>query len=433
MIYNSGTFVLEENATIQNAHTGASSSNTNSDYYGAAIYSRDLNSSNATVILKGNIKDNTAYNGAVYIYNGKLLIEGGAYTGNTAVGQGAAVYVGTNTLEAKIVGAFMTSNIVTNANRRGGAIYLQGGGTLRADGLKTELTLEGCTIYGNILEGGTSTSDPGCDIIACNNTILNLKDNIKLGIVAQRWTPAVEIRITGNSIGEMTLLPINYEAGTQVVSFASETLEALAKEIVVRKAVTGDAGLTFEENTYYVDEDGCIQFKSAKVGATYYNTLADAIDAITAGTENGTTIEILCNVALSEPIVISKDITITNIAGKDIILSRSAMASALFTVKEGSTLTLGSTNTTNTFTIDGGSKDGIKAPSLVSNAGTFVLLKMQFCKTQIPVQRTHHIIIMQPSIVVHYIIREVLSYMGISKEIVHIVVVRYTMQEHLPS
>ncbi len=362
LVKNEGTFNLMSNATLQNAYTKGNSSNASND--GGALYNT------GTANLAGNFTGNRAYNGgAVYNADGTLNITGGVYTANIGAGQGGAVYVGKNTDTATIVNATMTSNEVTNAYRRGGAIYLQGG-----NGASTELTLEGCNIYNNVTEG-TKAADPGNDIIICNFTTLNIKNNISLGIVQQRWTDAATINVQGNTIGEMTLIPVSYEVEKVLVNFETDATAKLAGNIVIREAKEVTNGentvLEFDEDTYYIDDQGYLQYKNAKIGETAYNTIQDAINAVESGKQETTVVEVLYDASISEAVTIkgNKNVTITNAAGSDITLTR-AFKGTLFTVENGSTLTLGSVDTANTFVVDGGSD---VSTSLVNNAGTFNL------------------------------------------------------------
>ena len=154
------------------------------------------------------------------------------------------------------------------------------------------------------------------------------------------------------------------------------TKDQIAAKIIVRGYSSEDI---YTDDTYCVDIDGLLQYKhaEAKVGTKTYLTLADAI----AEADTQSTVYVLKDIAVDGTIAIGseeapKELTITNIPGKNITITRTS-ATTLFTVAKGSALTLGDfADASNKFIVDGGyvkdAETPLTAPSLVSNAGTFV-------------------------------------------------------------
>lgn len=371
IVNNGGIFNLLANATVQNA-SARTSDNKDGRSYGGALYNTGIAN------LAGNFTGNKGYNGgAVYNADGTLNITGGVYSGNIGAGQGGAVYVASGTDSASIANAEMTQNDVTAATSKGVAIYVQGGASA--------LTLENCNIHNNVVEYKDDT-DIGSDVMVADNTTLNLKDNVNVGVIHQRYgdgndKPYAVINVKENYTGKVVIVPNNgnFVVGeTQLVSFDSEmTTEekaVSAGNIIVRKVTDG----VNDDTTYCVDTNGIIQYKSVRIGTTTYNTLQDAVNAVESGKTETTVIEVLYPTVVSETIAIAdnKNITITNVAGSDITLTR-AFEGTLFTVDSTSKLTLGSEETTNTFIVDGGSvaDDATEAEvqALINNANEFVL------------------------------------------------------------
>lgn len=380
LVNNAGTFNLLANATLQNAHTKASSNNAN--YNGGALYNT------GTANLNGNFTGNKGYNGgAVYNADGTLNITGGVYSNNIGSYRGGAVFIANNTDSAIIVNAEMTENDVTNKNSQGVAIYLDGGS------VANELTLENCNIYGNTVEYNTD-SDCGSDILLGDNTTLNLKDNINVGVVHQRYGYAVPkagqypyavINVKENYTGKIIIVPnggnftnANLGVGVaQLVNYDSEMNAdekvATASQIIVRKVTDGAA----DDTTYCVDKTGIIQYKGARIGTTVYNTLQDAVNAVESGLAESTVIEVLANVTLSEPITLleGQKVVLRNSTGAEVKLTRDAVSvESMFEVVANSSLTIDGTSA---IVLDGGyvttDTSTTIVKSLVQNAGTLSL------------------------------------------------------------
>ncbi|MBQ8803291.1 MAG: right-handed parallel beta-helix repeat-containing protein [Tyzzerella sp.] len=384
LVNNAGTINLKANTTLQYANAGTSN---REDCYGGALYNT------GTANLAGNFIGNRGYNGgAIYNATGTLNITTGVYSQNLASNKGGVVFVAKNTEKATIANAEMTGNDVTNKDSQGVAIYLDGGD------VANELTLEGCNIHENTVDY-KDDKDCGSDVLLGDNTTLNLKDNISLGVIHQRYGyaqpsnsgnswPYAVINVKEKYTGEIIIVPnggnftnetkgvgraqiVNFDADMSAADIATST-----ENIVVRKVENGVPN----DDTYCVDKNGILQYKNVKIGDKIYNTLQDAVNAVESGKSETTVIEVLHSKVLSETVEIkdSKDITITNVAGSNITLTR-AFEGTLFTVDETSKLTLGSTDTANKFIIDGGSvadaATEVEVPTLINNANEFVLQK----------------------------------------------------------
>ncbi len=435
LVSNAGTFILEANATIQNAHTAGSNAATN---LGGALN----NAANAVATIKGTIRGCSAFNGGA-IYNetngttiieegatfaenianggnggairnkGALTITGATFTGNKGEGSngnggaifntgaseitdtafarnsgrsGGAIYNQDANGKITIKGGSFTGNSAMIGSGTGGAIYVRdtSGEVTIADAEFTQnssitnnsaaidaqknVTLTNCNIHDNV----SSSSKNAVYDIRIGDAILSLAGNTKAGVVYQGNANG-RVNIGSDFTGNIILVPNDYTAGTQVVTFADDVVdkEAIVSRIVVRKVLSQDS---FDDMTYYVDEAGTVQELNgvAKVGNTYYGTLAEAIAAISGGE----TVYVLKNIELSEAITIPAElnVTITNMSGRDITLTRTGNQ-AMFTV-EG-TLTIGSADKANTITLDGGYAAEAETPltgkPLVGNAGTFTL------------------------------------------------------------
>lgn len=374
LVKNSGEFTLGDNATIQNANAGTSSSGCN----GGALYN------SGTANLSGDFIENQGYNGgAIYNNNGTLNIIGGIYSENIGVGQGGAIYIANGTDSASIANAEITLNDVSNTSSRGVAIYVQG----LSKEEKTKLTLTGCNIHDNTIDG-TSASDPGCDILIADGTSLTVEDNINLGIVQQKWDTkgVAQLFVEGETIGKMILIPVVYTTDESLVTFNTDAVKTYARDIVIRKVsevtVDGKKVLEYNDDTYCVDSTGKLQAIIAKVGDSYYGTLQDAVNAVDGNQESAKIIKVLANLNISEPVAVTgnRNVIIENASGQDMTFTRTS-TKFMFTVESGSTLAIGSANTEYKLTLEGGyvynsetqEETGIAEQSLIQNAGTFTL------------------------------------------------------------
>ena len=410
LIGNAGTFVTNDNVTLQNANAGSTDA---VDCYGGVL------SNSGTATLDGTMTGNTASRGAVVYNTGTVTIKGGIYSNNTATMGGTVVYshnkttaivniedglfegnvaqgatggvASGNNKETTITGGTFCKNtaldggavmnvangctaIVSNAtmtentvksgkNNYNGAIYISGGGNL---------TLKDCNVSGNF-GVASSRANPACDVRVGDNATLNIKNNINLGVVSKISAKGT-INIIEKYTGQMILFPhsAKYETGIVLVTFAEEMsgdekANAVAN-IIVRKYTSNTA---YTEDEYCVDTDGLLQYKNAeaKAGIKTYLTLADAI----AAADTPSTVYVLKDIEVAGTIAIGsveepKELTITNIANKEVTITRTAAVN-MFNVPAGSAL-----NIDGTITLDG-NKGTVTGASLITNAGTFVTSK----------------------------------------------------------
>lgn len=371
LVKNAGTLNIEANVTIQNAATGSAKDNASNN--GGALYNT------GTANLSGSFTGNSGYNGgAIYNAGGTLNITGGIYSNNLGAYRGGAVFVAKNTEHASIANAEMTKNDITHKNSQGVAIYLEGGN------VSNELNLEGCNIHGNTVEYATDT-ECGSDILLGDHTTLNLKENINVGVLHQRYGyaaptnsgsswPYAKINVMENYTGKITIIPnagnfTNAALGVgkaQIVSFdaqmSEEEKEASASKIVIRRV----ASKVNDDDTYCVDALGILQNTVAKVGSLRFLTLEKAFAAVTA--EEETTVYLLRNAKFSGTLAVGsadmkRNIILEGKAGVDVTLTRAEADSMIYVAKE-STFTI-------SINLDGNKE--VKAPHFIKNEGSFVL------------------------------------------------------------
>ncbi len=360
-IANTGALTIHKGTYSGNVSTG-----TSTDGSGGAIYS--TNDATAVVTIHdGKFYDNETRKGSGgFIQCGRtLIVNGGEFYGNKAVdGGGAIAIAGANNGTVTITNAIMHDNSLTGSKYGGGAVY---------SSVNKALTLKNCNIYENNKEYATLTN-PGSDIsLTAANATLSLKDNINVGVVQLRNNTA-SINMQEEYTGKLILVPYNndYTIGLKLVTFAKGTTGS-AEYITVRKYASKTE---WSDDAYRVDTAGTLQWKNpqAKIGESIYPTLAEAI----AAAVDGDTVSVLKDIEVSGTINISdnKAITITNVSGKDVKLTR-IVNEAMFTVASGSTLTIGRADKANAIILDGGYEEKAEAPRktvpLVSNAGTFTL------------------------------------------------------------
>lgn len=298
--------------------------------------------------------------GAIYNQaNGEVTIVGGTFTGNSAAignGTGGAIYVRNNSGSVSITGAEFTKN--SSRNNNSAAIDVQ-----------KDVSLVNCDIHDNV---SSASSENAVYDIQLGNTTLSLEGNTKTGVVHQANANG-KIHILESFTGNIVIVPNAYTEGTPVVTFADGVTdkETIVSKITVRKVISKDS---FDDSTYYIDVEGTVQELQgvAKIGNTYYETLPEAIATAT----EGDTVYVMRDVEVSEAIAVGANITITNASGRNVKLTRTGKT-AMFTVASGSTLTIGSADKANAFTLDGGyvaeAETPLKTIPLVSNAGTFTL------------------------------------------------------------
>ncbi len=367
MIDNKGEFTLEKNAVLQNAKSSGN---------GAALFNRG-----GIANLYGNMTGNQAKQGGALANSGEVIIHGGEYSNNTSTNEGGVIYSATTGNKLIIENGSFHDN---TAKTMGGVVHCTGtltitggkyynntaagaGGAINipyVNNVSQPTTITGADIHDNSLTNSENT-----DINIAGSATLHLKNNTNVGVVRLQGANAA-INMQETYTGNMVLVPYDYTIGSKTVTFAKGT-SGSADKIIVRKYTSQTA---YTDDAYCVDKAGTLQWKNpeAKIGETVYPTFTEAI----AAANNGETISVLKDIEVSDTIAISdnKALTITNVSGKDVKLTRTSNA-AMFTVASGSTLTIGSADKTNEVILDGGyvaeAEVPLKTVPLVSNAGTF--------------------------------------------------------------
>ena len=105
----------------------------------------------------------------------------------------------------------------------------------------------------------------------------------------------------------------------------------------------------------------------AQIGTTVYGTLAEALEAA----KDSDTIEVLRDTTIDETFNIDKKLTITNVAGSSVTLTRAnSLTDAMFSITSGGNLTIACTGE-ETITVDGNQVEATSA--MIVNAGSFTL------------------------------------------------------------
>lgn len=367
MIDNKGEFTLGENAVLQNAKSSGN---------GAALFNRG-----GIANLYGNMTGNQAKQGGALANSGEVIIHGGEYSNNTSTNEGGVIYSATTGNKLIIENGSFHDN---TAKTMGGVVHCTGtltitggkyynntaagaGGAINipyVNNVSQPTAITGADIHDNSLTNSENT-----DISIAGSATLNLKNNTNVGVVRLQGANAA-INMQETYTGNMVLVPYDYTIGSKTVTFAKGT-SGSADKIIVRKYTSKTE---WNDEAYCVDTAGTLQWKNpeAKIGETVYPTFTEAI----AAANNGETISVLKDIEVNDTIAISGDkaLTIANISGKDVKLTRRSNA-AMFTVASGSTLTIGSTDKANAIILDGGNTEAtpLVGTSLVSNAGTFTL------------------------------------------------------------
>lgn len=388
--------------------------------HGGAIY---LNTESNATLTKCKFYSNSAisekgYGGALSGYKSTVKVSDSLFEENKAYRNGGAIYVTSGMVVIAEDSEFVSNYTSTWS---GGAIYNKGGFTAEgctfednkagsSDGATAGTNSGGAIDANSTTEIGTTVSDctfvensastTGKDIYIrrgttvtinggtftdsevgyqANNSSANMGQAIIEGdfggnvtfIYSQANKAGIVISengITGNAI---TISPKAYIKGHVLVeksdTTTEETLKAATK--LIKIADNGDDLEWGVESDGTIKPLGTLQVNIAQNATTgvKYTSIQAAVNAA----ENGEVIYILYDMKVEEATTISddKNVIITNAPSKNVMLIR-AFEGSLFTVEDGSTLTLGSTDTTNTFVVDGGTVSGA---SLVQNAGTFNL------------------------------------------------------------
>ena len=206
--------------------------------------------------------------------------------------------------------------------------------------------------YAGIYAGGE-----GSTVTLGENTTVNAVDNaVKAENKGKIIISGADVKSTGSNIEGKP-----YAA---IVSLTGSTVEITSGNITRSYVVDGNnSTLTISGGTFSADPtaylvDGCsvennnekyvvVDNRVAEVSGTKYATLADAIKA--ANDNNGGTIKVLRDCALTSEVTVSKAITIEADSNKEIALTDNTLSGQdIITVKDGGALTLGKNLTINT-------------------------------------------------------------------------------------
>ena len=332
------TFVFGENATMQN---------TTSSNWGAVLINR------GTATLYGNVKNNacTGDGGAILQYAGDLTIVKGEYSGNNSTnasknawGSVVRVYAGTLSVQG---GTFANNSTV----KLGGVIYAA------AD---TEVTITGGTFSGNTAgEEGSAIYCVG--ILNCKDATFEGEteqtiyvndeftfDNITGATIVQGASATLNVAGYDAATNEVTVTPNTYTAGIQLLNKSSSVEDAEFEAACADIKVTPEA----DNSDWWINSEGILIKGEARIGDTYYNTLSDAVDVVNAddsiSTDATIVIELLRDVVLNEQIKIQKNITIQNVSGQNINITRGEDATSVTLFYVTGALTLGTNDDSET-------------------------------------------------------------------------------------
>ena len=390
---NSGaTFTLNKNATLRNANSTAEGGALNTAgmtyLYGSISNNKGKNGAGLNVqatatvtcyeaTFSGNQSVSITNGGAIYVA-GTFTDTNSTYSGNKAK-NGGAIFLGTSTANVELIGtdptkALFSGNIATgDTSSRGGAIFVNSGGTLKVSGY----TFESNTSTGtkeNMGEGaihvvnGSATVE---DIVFRGDSAQKIYVNKTLifreltGAQIVQAASGATITLSGDAGTNVQLKPYTYTIGQVVIGGTDVDFSTIA--------VTPEG-----ETSWCIDADGALQHTAAIItGDTphYYASLNAAL----AAAETGATIELPVAITLTETITIDKAVTIVNASGKEITITRgSDLTADLFTVAEGGSLTLGTSDAAETgkLILDGASDSAVAGRTVTVNSGaTFTLNK----------------------------------------------------------
>ena len=108
---------------------------------------------------------------------------------------------------------------------------------------------------------------------------------------------------------------------------------------------------------------------AARIGTTYYNTVAEAMEAAV----DNDTIEVLRDTTVDTAMSVDKNVTLTNATGSTVTLTRAEnLTGAMFTVTSEGNLTIAGAGE-HTITVDGDKENVTATESMIVNDGTFTL------------------------------------------------------------
>ena len=341
---------------------------------GGAIYmaaGAEVNSKNNRFVKNATISKN---GGAVYCA-GTLTDTNSSYLENTAVRNGGAIIVmGGGVAELTATDAGMWANQAGTNN--GGAIFVNSGS---GDVPGGKLTLTGYTLDSNVTGGiqvqvGASAALKNLTFQGTGNTV-----SVNGSLAFNNLTDVKLIQANANAT-----FTVNGSAGTNV-EFKPKAYQA--KAVLTKGEITEEAfqaacaGITVTPNGSDIWQIECvgntgnlkqhiaIQAITGTESKTF-NTLEEAV-AYANGLDSAVQIRVYENISLGATVEIQKNITIVNISGKEITISRDGLKTDMFQVVAGGSLTLGTNDTEETgkLIIDGASTAAIAARTVTVDSG----------------------------------------------------------------
>ena len=227
----------------------------------------------------------------------------------------------------------------------------------------------------DVLSAGTNATKADIRFVTTVDTLKYKEVGFKLVIKGKEATSSTN-----------TVYTELYALGTDgVVDKFSPKYFSLASNYFAALTVTGipagewDTGITV--TPYWVTLDGTTVYGMeatktvnegrsecvAQIGTTVYGTLAEALEAA----KDNDVIEVLRDTTIDETFTIDKKLTLTNVAGSSVTLTRAdSLADAMFNITSRGSLTIACTGE-NTITVDGNQVEATS--SMIVNEGTFEL------------------------------------------------------------
>lgn len=367
-----GAACTMENVTVQNFVVNSG---------GGAV--RVEGGSNVTVTncnFIGN-KDTATGGGAVYILSdGKMESINSTFQSNDSTVNGGAVH-------CKGTYNDTNSSYIGNHAKNGGAIFAIDDGNVTMNGTTAKLNGNQATEKGNAIDVQIREQNRNSKVSVAGYTFEGevpqtvqvygtlIFNNLPGAVLVPG--PEGKVLVAGTDAVEATTLsPEEYPVGKQILRMAEATTEETFKTVCQDIQVEAD----MKGQIYSVDESGILHGNVARIGDTYYESLADAIAYANTNGGTGEAEDILIYVyhssTLSERILIERNITIQNEPGKEVHIERSKDI-LMFQVNASTVkLTFGTNDETESGTlIVDAETAGVATKRAVDNYGVFVLGK----------------------------------------------------------
>lgn len=311
----------------------------------------------ATLTITGNgIVDNVSHGKGAIVNSGEVTLNGGTFERSAEKGTYSPYGNGGNSwYTIANYGTMEINTGVTVKNTGGYSSMIRNGGDVTAD---CNLTIKG----GNFTGGVNTVKNDSFGVLTINggnfsNTaqyvIMNWnKAEITAGTFQTLDTASAVLFTSAyggdaNTVGKLTISGGEFK-------HASDTQEMIVDHYDASNsgtaAVTGgkfDADISaYVPNGYIQNENGAVETLGetnavAKVGGTYYKTLADAVAAV----QNGDTITLLKDVDLGNTVTVANKTVTLNMAGKTIYNTKDLWDSklnawSLISVRENGNLTI---------------------------------------------------------------------------------------------